>query len=273
MMNAGQKKSTSSSSSSSGVQLPPRDPEEMVRQAIAAVKRAASDGKTKTIVRLLIPRENQLVAPDESFEGGIMQLYGRVAPMARDIVRGVVGDIGGVAPKMQEQRLDESGVDGESVWFAEGATPKDDVIALVQPSQERRKDILNFADQAKMRPMILVNPQWKDIDDPLDFLSKQEGIIGSIGNFLGGKGGLVAELEERGFIDVFRFDEFQCRGSRICLSLAYPNGWTMFYFDNVKGTFVPLATNLPTRPTYDEVGQLLIDNNVPFKFNEFQEVL
>ena len=43
--------------------------------------------------------------------------------------------------RASEQRLDASGVDGESVWFAQSKQPADDCVALVQPSAERTETI------------------------------------------------------------------------------------------------------------------------------------
>ena len=39
------------------------------------------------------------------------------------------------------------------------------------------------------------------------------------------------ELTTMGFVDVYTLAEYVCRGSRICLHLSYPYGWTMSYRD------------------------------------------
>lgn len=68
----------------------------------------------------MLPKEfdNKLYPDDESWEGGIMQLYKACSPVVKDLVKKVSGDVGGVPPQIKEQRLDESGVDGESVIMA-----------------------------------------------------------------------------------------------------------------------------------------------------------
>jgi len=65
-----------------------------------------------------------------------------------------------------------------------------------------------------------------------------------------------------------------CRGSRICLQLAYPYGWCAFYRktdDDASGRFEwePILTGKEVRPTFQEVEAALIDADVPFKFTEF----
>ena len=133
-------------------------------------------------------------------------------------------------PALQEQRLDVSGVDGESVWMAQSSKPEDDAVGFVQPSVEIVDKVVQISDTAGSRPVLLVNPQWKERDDPLDALSRkvtqligtsslfahsisahtifdpgyltppgalqpgvcaprfwQGGLLGSLGNFLGGK--------------------------------------------------------------------------------------
>ena len=61
-----------------------------------------------------------------------MQLYNACSPMVRDLLRRVSNDVAGVPPALSEQRLDASGVDGESVWFAQSKQPADDCVALVE---------------------------------------------------------------------------------------------------------------------------------------------
>ena len=133
-----------------------------------------------------------------------MQLYGKCSPLTKDLMKMISEDIAGLPPSMKEQRLDESGVDGESVWMAESSERENDALALVQPSSERLPQIRQFNKDAGKRPILLVNPQWKERDDPLDALSRKGGFLGAIGNFMGGKAALQAELyEDIGFIDVY----------------------------------------------------------------------
>ena len=211
---------------------PPADQEQMLTQAAAAVLRAREDGRSRFILRLFLPRGEGLSPPDESWQGGIMQLYAACTPLVRELLRRLSNDVAGVPPSLREQRIDASGVDGESVWFAQSSKPEDDGVAFVQPMGESLATITKLSNEAGKRPLMLVNPQWKERDDPLDALSRKGGLLGMMGNFMGGKAALEAELETIGFTDVYTLAEYVCRGSRICLQLSYPNGWTAFYRKN-----------------------------------------
>jgi hypothetical protein len=81
--------------------------DEMVRQSSAAMKDAYESGVTRQMVRILLPRSSEndqlgrliendaewdmrssvLVPPDETWQGGIMQLYRAASISTRDILR------------------------------------------------------------------------------------------------------------------------------------------------------------------------------------------
>merc|ERR1719440_2303014 len=75
---------------SSVTEAPPLRPpfyrEDMLDQAAKAVSRACEDGINRPILRLFLPRgdEGNLFPPDESWQGGIMQLYKACSPLCRD---------------------------------------------------------------------------------------------------------------------------------------------------------------------------------------------
>eukprot|EP00965_Chrysotila_dentata_P222417 6192955-Pleurochrysis_carterae.AAC.3 len=145
----------------------------LLAEAAAATERAREAGVTRGILRLMLPRGGGLVPPDESWEGGIMQLFAVTSPLTRDLLKMISKSIAGVPPAMSEQRLDASGVDGESVWMAQSSRPTDDGVAFVQPSAEVLGSIENVCKGAGDRPVLMVNPQWREGDDPLDALSRQ----------------------------------------------------------------------------------------------------
>merc|ERR1719331_2434722 len=117
--------------------------------------------------------------------------------------------------------------------------------------------------------VLIINPQWRERDDPLDALSRQGGVIGSIGNFLGGKAGTEKALDDMGFRYVYTISAYSCRGSSIFLQLAYPYGWTVFYKQGEEDLkWKPLMVS-ETRPTYKEVENALIEADVPFRFTEY----
>ena len=64
-----------------------------------------------------------------------------------------------------------------------------------------------------------------------------------------------------------------CRGSRICLQLAYPYGWTVSYRNPDTDGWVALVSGKPTRPTYQDVEAALVAADVPFRFTEFDEIV
>jgi len=158
---------------------------------------ALAAGRTRQIVRILLPRDaandnfgvfqeaeaqtsnsnalnaaesTKLVPTDESWQGGIMQLYRAAAPTTKDILRQLSPTMrdAGVPPKIVEDRtIDESGVDGVGLLytqigksggdevkgedegeggvfgafgFAESVTlptlSEDDMCVFVQPNQE-----------------------------------------------------------------------------------------------------------------------------------------
>ena len=72
--------------------------------------------------------------------------------------------------RLREQRLDESGVDGEGLWTSECASAADDVSALVQPSSEQQQNIEAVCKSANGRLVLMVNPQY------VSFLSAELGI-------------------------------------------------------------------------------------------------
>ena len=186
------------------------------------------------------------------------------------MLRRLSTEIAGVPPALREQRLDESGVDGEAVWFAESSRPENDAVGLVQPSAERMRTIRELSKQCgDSRPLLMVNPQWKERDDPLDALSRKGGFLGALGSVLGGKASMEAELAEMGFTNVYTLAEYVCRGSRICLLLAYPHGWSAFYRSAETDGRSPLLARAASRPTYQDIEQALIDAEVPFRFTEF----
>ena len=170
---------------------PPSDQQQMLTQAADCVARARAAGSSRFVLRLFLPRGEGLSPPDESWQGGIMQLYAACSPLVRELLRQLSTEVAGVPPALREQRIDASGVDGESVWFAQSAQPQDDGVAFVQPMAESIATIRKLSNEAGGRPLLLVNPQWKERDDPLDALSRKEGLLGMMGNVI------VPPLERR----------------------------------------------------------------------------
>ncbi|KAL7570932.1 hypothetical protein ACA910_002565 [Epithemia clementina (nom. ined.)] len=232
-----QSSSSSDNGSKSSVVVNPSVPlswDEMIRQAASAMKEAASLGQKRQIVRILLPRDSasgdfgiylesnaaadsstlrdraslSLVPPDESWQGGIMQLYRAAAPTARQILQKLTMDKqGGVPPRIVEDRsVDESGVDGVSFF----QTDDGQVSCWLQPLQENVDAILEGVEKdAGManKITVLINPQWRLVDDALDTASRTDGFLGGLASFLGGKGGALKRLQQdAGFVPVYTLE-------------------------------------------------------------------
>ena len=263
--------------------------DEMIRQASSAMKEAASQGQTRQIVRLLLPRDSAsgdlgvyleggsdinndvdrrlvLVPPDESWQGGIMQLYRAAAPTVQNIISKLTIDKeGGVPPRIAEDRsVDESGVDGVSFF----QTDDGQVKCWLQPMQDNVDDILDMSKATgdyENKIVTLVNPQWRLVDDALDTASKTDGFWGGFASFLGGKGGALRRLQDEGFVPVYTLEGYVCRGANVRLLQVRDSDWFVFCQRDDGETYVSVGTS-STRPTYQEVDQMLSDSDIGFKY-------
>ena len=253
--------------------------DEMKRQVATAVKQAASQGTTQQIVRVLLPRDrtsgdfgtyledsaqtSALVPPDESWQGGIMQLYRAALPTAEDILRLVTADAG-LLPRVNEDRsVDESGVDGVGLLSTDDGA----VSCWLQPTQECIDGIEESAKKAKEDQIVLLmNPQWRQVDDALDTYSKGEGFMANIASFLGGKGGSLKRLQEAGFQPVYSLEGYVCRGANVRLLQVLDSDWYVFCERDDGETFINCGST-PSRPSYQQVDELLSSAGVTFKFS------
>jgi len=252
--------------------------DDMVGQASRAMREAYEKGITRQIVRVLLPRDPTsgdlgvlyeknvelrnrnvlLVPPDESWQGGIMQLYRAVSPTCEEILRRFSKNPGGIPPRIQEDRsVDESGVDGVGLWMTENQSPADDVSCFVQPTQETVDAVEKISKQAGDRLVVLLNPQWRNIDDALDTASKSDGVFAGLASFLGGKGNSLRRLEEMGYKSVFTLEGYICKGINVRLMQRLDSDWAVFAENESTYTFVGTS---PTRPSYQVVDTMLSDN-------------
>ena len=69
--------------------------------------RAKEAGLNRYILRMFLPRgeADELSPPDESWEGGIMQLYYAASPLTKELLQSLSTDVAGVPPKLTEQTL------------------------------------------------------------------------------------------------------------------------------------------------------------------------
>lgn len=261
----------------------------MVRQSSLAIEDAYAAGITRQTVRVLLPRTRDndrlgqyyeddadvdgtsqnsvLVPPDETWQGGIMQLYRAASTTCRAIMRIYAKDVGGVVSRLREDRsIDETGVDGMGLWFSEGATPKDDVCCFVQPSQETVKSIETISNEAGSDRLVLImNPQWRITDDALDSASRSSSPFGSLAKFLGGKGGSVQTLERLGFQSTYIIEGYVCKGGNVRLWKRFDTDWYVFA-ENDAGTDYIQVGSMETRPTYQDVDKMLDEKGITLKY-------
>ncbi|CAJ1943611.1 unnamed protein product [Cylindrotheca closterium] len=261
--------------------------DDMVKQTSSTMQAAYEKGMTRQTIRILLPRstdsenlgqfyetdaENEmgdsvLVPPDETWQGGIMQLYRACSYSCQEILRQFTRNAaGGVVPRLQEDRsVDESGVDGIGLWLTQGSTPADDVSCFVQPAQETVSAIESISQQAGSRLVTLMNPQWRITDDALDTASRSEGAWGTFASFLGGKGGSLRKLEELGFTNVFVMEGYVCRGGNTRMMKRFDSDWAVFAENDAGTEFIKVGTS-ETRPTYQDIDAMLEEKGVALKY-------
>lgn len=267
--------------------------DEMVVEASNACTSAYEKGVKRQIVRILLPRDPSsgdlglyqeadadvsmkkafglnddvvLVPPDETWQGGIMQLYRAAIPTCTEILRKIGGESGGVPPRIVEDRsIDESGVDGCGILMTQSSSAKDDVSCFVQPTQEIIKPIESISNQAGERLVMLVNPQWRNIDDALDTASKSGGIFGSFASFLGGKGNVLNRLDELGYENTFCIEGYVCKGGNIRLLKRFDSDWIVFAENDSLTDYIEVGSS-KNRPTYQEVDKMLDEKGISLKY-------
>jgi hypothetical protein len=259
---------------------------DMVRQAANAMKQAEANGQKRQIVRLLLPRDANandfgkaveatikdnmdaavLVPPDESWQGGIMQLYRAAAPTCEAILRqysSMKDDGVGLPPRVNEDRsVDESGVDGV------GLLSTDTVSVWLQPTQENVEAICERTTRKENENdmVVVMNPQWRLVDDALDTASKGEtGFFSALAAYLGGKGDSLAQLADTGFKPVYSLEGYICRGSNVRLLQVNDSDWAVFCERDDGMSYISVGS-APTRPNYQQVEAMLNDSDIGPKY-------
>ena len=306
---------------------------EMISQTSLAMTDALTAGKSRQIVRILLPRDSnndnfgifqeaevaeslqssnsnalniadttKLVPTDESWQGGIMQLYRAASPTTRDILKSLSPTMKetGVPPKIVEDRtIDESGVDGVGLMYTqigksggdeikgedaeEGGNmfsgafgfgqsvtlptlSNDDMCVFVQPNQEVVDSIETLSESAGSSPLIaLINPQWRDVDDALDSASKNDNVFGAFASFLGGKGSSLRRLDALGYEVIYTLEGYVCKGGNIRLLKRFDSDWIAFAENDAGDAWVKVGQQA-NRPTYQDVEKFLDDKGVGYKY-------
>jgi hypothetical protein len=302
---------------------------EMIQQVSSCMSDAYNSGFTRQIVRILLPRdasfgqfgefyeadaqitdrsksqELKLVPTDESWYGGIMQLYRAASPTTKDILTQLspTAATTGLPPKIIEDRsIDESGVDGVGLMYTQSrgrneysptidtsgkdngvfgffgesvslpVLSENDMCVFVQPNQEvvdvieKLSSVTESSSSATSTPLIaLLNPQWRTVDDALDSASKSGGILGSVASFLGGKGSVLRRLGEAKFFPTYTLEGYVCKGGNIRLIKRFDSDWIVFAENDNGDQFVRVGS-MKDRPTYQNVEKMLDDKGVGYKY-------
>jgi len=265
--------------------------EEMVKQVSSTMEDAMKAGKKRQVLRIMLPRSSDndnlgtffetnvvdpdpsvyvdtvLVPPDETWQGGIMQLYRAASLATQEILRRYSRNAqGGVMPRLQEDRsFDESGVDGVGLWLTQGTTASDDVSCFVQPSQETVDGIESISSQAGERMVALINPQWRIVDDALDSVSRENSVFGKFASFLGGKGNSLKRLDQMGFENVYIMEGYVCRGGNVRLMKRFDSDWFVFAENDAGTDFIECGSS-KQRPNYQEVDDMLDSQGITLKY-------
>lgn len=211
-----------------------------------------------------------------------MQLYRAAAPTAKQIIQTLtMNKQGGVPPRIREDRsVDESGVDGVSFlqtddglvscWLQPLQENVDAILQSITAKQQQQADTTTTANNNKIT--VLMNPQWRLVDDALDSASKKDGFWGGVASFLGGKGGALKRLQqEAGFVPVYTLEGYVCRGANVRLlqvfnSNSIDNEWVVFCERDDGESYVRVGSTTGCRPTYQQVEQMLTESNIGFKY-------
>lgn len=191
-----------------------------------------------------------------------MQLYRAAKPTTEAILRKLAADGSGFPSRVKEDRsVDESGVDGIGRFETEDGN----VLCWLQPTQEIVDQIVATAKKDGDGVQILLNPQWRTVDDALDTYSQGEGFLSGLASFLGGKGDALKSLAQAGFKPVYSFEGYVCRGSNIRLLQVQDSDWAVFCERDDQESFVSIGT-LSTRPTYQQVDEMLQKADIGYKY-------
>lgn len=264
---------------------------EMVNQVSRAVNDANSAGVNRQILRILLPRDSSnadlgifresdadavdisdtiLVPPDDTWQGGIMQLYRACAPTCDDILKKCFTSTAGLPPKVVEDRtVDESGVDGVSL-LTSSINSNDDSAALsincfVQPMQETIDAVEKIANKDQNEIIMMVNPQWRSVDDALDTVSNNEGLLGNLASFLGGKGNSLRRLNNLDFQSTYVIEGYVCKGGNIKLMKRFDSDWVVFAEKDDDSGYIRVGTSV-NRPTYQDVDTMMDEMGISLKY-------
>jgi Domain of unknown function (DUF1995) len=122
--------------------------------------------------------------------------------------------------------------------------------------------------------VILLNPQWRLVDDAIDEASKGGGFLGGLANMLGGKGGALKQVANAGFVPVYTLEGYVCRGANVRFLQVYRKSnedekeeqvWSVFCERDDGEAFIPIGSQ-SKRPTYQQVEAMMNEAGIGYKY-------
>ena len=75
----------------------------------------------------------------------------------------------------------------------------------------------------------------------------------------------MKRLDTLGYETTFVLEGYVCRGGNVRLMKRFDTEWAVFAENDKGDNYIQVGT-APTRPSYQDVDQMLQDNNISFKY-------
>lgn len=235
----------------------PSRPDEVVRQAASAVRKALEDGIHRQTIR--IPLSDVMYSEKEEgfvadraigWQGGPQETLRYLSPLTSRLLQEIrpTSATGGLPPRVVEQILLD--FDGSSLMTSESpAGPLDDIQALLQPNTDNyySKTIASIEEQFSDTPgkakrlFLLVNPAWRNQDS---------------WGFFGGQRAQTQILER--YPATYALDQFVVKNEQMSRLFVYPDDWCVFVKDDNKND--RYLGSFQEKPDYAQMEEVLVRN-------------
>lgn len=209
----------------------PRSADEMVVAAARAVSAARAEGKTRLLLRLVVPTDPAFDQPADldPWPGGLKQQYPIALGLSKDVLRRVVG-----CDDVADQVVDSE--DACGLLTAQAARKEEDVACLLFPGCDQLSALERIDAAAGGRALVLVNAQFRRREEFSVWQRQQAD----------------AAFFDVGYETAYAFEEFACRGEDVKLVGSLADGWAAYVFltdTDVEGTLL-FDGAMPSRPEY-----------------------
>mmetsp|Transcript_15651 Transcript_15651/g.31178 ORF Transcript_15651/g.31178 Transcript_15651/m.31178 type:complete len:371 (-) Transcript_15651:47-1159(-) len=245
----------------------PEDAEDQIRQSASSALRATADGISRQAIRFaLFPAEGGNLLEMSQWPGGAQQMYREAArPFTEGMVRRIAAldRDGGLPPAVSAKDLldfDGSGIVSSS--GPDGTEGEERVRAIVLANTDVKyiRDIQSADKEMGDRPLLLVNPFWRDIDS--------WGI-----NIMAPGARKMAEtvIFNRPYEETYALNRLDVRGEACAALKAYPYDWQLFaYIESDFNPNVEVAVRLGSTPEEPKSADFakLINDRPEFKLSK-----